>query len=105
LIIGENVCGMDPETRYTNGMIVHSPELERRVKRFREFWDEKYGHVVIQTNIEDQRTGVDIYAISKLEINIIKRGQGAKAIGGEVRIKICKRHYVKETWIPCHSRS
>jgi glutamate synthase domain-containing protein 2 len=38
--------------------------------------------------VEDQRLGVDIYAISKLEVNIIERkwGQGAKAIGGEVRL-------------------
>jgi hypothetical protein len=36
---------------------------------------------------------VDIYAISKLEINIIERkwGQGAKAIGGEVRLPTLER--------------
>ena len=33
--------------------------------------------------------GIDAYALSKLEVNIIERkwGQGAKAIGGEVRLK------------------
>ena len=86
--IGENVCGMDPESRVENGKVNYSPELKRRVEAFRRFWDGKYGDIAVQTNVEDQRLGVDVYAISKLEVNIIERkwGQGAKAIGGEVRI-------------------
>lgn len=86
--IGENVCGMDPEARIENGKVVFSKELKRRVEAFREFWDGKYGDIAVQTNVEDQRLGVDVYAISKLEVNIIERkwGQGAKAIGGEVRV-------------------
>jgi glutamate synthase domain-containing protein 2 len=86
--IGENVCGMDPEARIEGGKVVHSPELKRRVEAFRRFWDGKYGDIAVQTNVEDQRLAVDVYAISKLEVNIIERkwGQGAKAIGGEVRI-------------------
>ena len=88
VIIGENVCGMDPEAKIENGKVTHSPELKRRVEAFRKFWDGKYGNIAVQTNVEDQRLGVDIYAISKLEVNVIERkwGQGAKAIGGEVRI-------------------
>jgi len=86
--IGENVCGMDAEVVITNGKVTHSRELSRRVNAFREFWDGKYGDLAVQTNVEDQRLGVDVYAISKLEVNSIERkwGQGAKAIGGEVRI-------------------
>lgn len=93
LVIGENVCGMDPEAKYTNGKVTHSPELKRRIEKFREFWDGKYGDVAVQTNVEDQRAGVDLYAISKLEVNIIERkwGQGAKAIGGEVRVHSLER--------------
>jgi hypothetical protein len=47
----------------------------------------------VKTNVEDQRFGVDVYAISKLEVNIIERkwGQGAKAIGGEVRLTTLER--------------
>jgi hypothetical protein len=62
--------------------------MARRVRKFREFWDGKNGDVIVQTNVEDQRMGVDEYALSKLEVNVIERkwGQGAKAIGGEVRI-------------------
>jgi len=28
---------------------------------------------VVQTNVEDQRLGTDVYAISKLEVNVIER--------------------------------
>ncbi|MCS7116720.1 MAG: glutamate synthase-related protein [Nitrososphaerota archaeon] len=88
VIIGENVCGMDLEAVITDGKVTYSPELKRRVEAFRKFWDGKYGDIVVQTNVEDQRLGTDIYAISKLEVDVIERkwGQGAKAIGGEVRI-------------------
>jgi len=89
LIIGENVCGMDRESNIEKGKVTSSKELKRRVDAFRKFWDGKHGDVVVQTNVEDQRLGVDVYAISKLEVNVIERkwGQGAKAIGGEVRIR------------------
>jgi hypothetical protein len=87
--IGENVSGMDSEARFTNGKISDSKDLKRRVESYRRFWDGEHGDVIIQTNVEDQRLGVDVYALSKLEVNVIERkwGQGAKAIGGEVRIR------------------
>ena len=87
--IGENIAGMDVATIFTQGKVTHSPELKRRVDSFRKFWDKEYGDVIVQTNVEDQRLGIDTYALSKLEVNVIERkwGQGAKAIGGEVRLK------------------
>jgi hypothetical protein len=90
ITIGENVVGMDMEsTLNENGKVTYSKELKRRIEAFRKFWDGKHGDVVVQTNVEDQRLGIDVYAISKLEANVIERkwGQGAKAIGGEVRIR------------------
>ena len=89
IIIGENVCGMDAEAQIENGKLSCSKELKRRVDSFRKFWDGKFGDVVVQTNVEDLKLGVDVYALSKLEVNVIERkwGQGAKAIGGEVRIR------------------
>jgi len=89
ITIGENVCGMDSESKITKGKVTYSKELKRRVETFRKSWDGKYGDVAVQTNVEDQRLGVDVYALSKLEVNIIERkwGQGAKGIGGEVRIR------------------
>ncbi len=88
MTVGENVCGMDPNSKITNGKVEDSPDMKYRVETYRKFWDEKYGDIVVQTNVEDQRLGVDVYVLSKLEVNIIERkwGQGAKAIGGEVRI-------------------
>ncbi|MGQ9542755.1 MAG: glutamate synthase-related protein [Candidatus Bathyarchaeia archaeon] len=93
ITIGENVCGMDPEAKLTNGKVTYSKELQYRVETFRELWDGKNGEVAVQTNVEDQRLGVDTYALSKLEVNIIERkwGQGAKAIGGEVRVSSLER--------------
>ncbi|ATZ61672.2 MAG: glutamate synthase-related protein [Methanosarcinales archaeon Met12] len=87
-VIGENICGMDMNLKITNGEVAHSDSLKYRVDKYREFWDGVHGDIVVQTNVEDQRLGVDKYALSKLEVNIIERkwGQGAKAIGGEVRI-------------------
>ena len=87
--IGENVSGMDSEAKFANGKITYSKDLKRRVESYRRFWDGEHGDVVVQTNVEDQRLGVDVYALSKLEVNVIERkwGQGAKAIGGEVRIR------------------
>ncbi|MGB9841902.1 MAG: FMN-binding glutamate synthase family protein, partial [Candidatus Bathyarchaeales archaeon] len=51
ITIGENVCGMDPESKIENGKVTYSKELKRRVDAFRKFWDGKYGDVVIQTNV------------------------------------------------------
>jgi glutamate synthase domain-containing protein 2 len=89
ITVGENVVGMDLDARIKKGKVTESKELKRRVDSFRKFWDGKHGDVVVQTNVEDQRLGVDVYAISKLEVNVIERkwGQGAKAIGGEVRLR------------------
>ncbi len=89
ITVGENVVGMDVEAKLTGGKVVSSPELKRRVDLFRKFWDGKNGDVIVQTNVEDQKLGIDVYALSSLEVNIIERkwGQGAKAIGGEVRLK------------------
>ena len=88
-VIGENVCGMDVGSKIGNGKVVHSPELEWRVKTYTKFQEEGYGAIVVQSNIEDTRLGVLEYAISNLEVEAVelKWGQGAKDIGGEVKIK------------------
>ncbi|MCW4020025.1 MAG: FMN-binding glutamate synthase family protein [Candidatus Bathyarchaeota archaeon] len=88
-VIGENVCGMDVDSKINNGKVVHSPELEWRVKIYNEWKEEGYGAIVVQANIEDTKLGVLEYAISDLEVDAVelKWGQGAKDIGGEVKIK------------------
>jgi len=92
LTIGENVCGMDDETVLKNGKVVRSPDMEFRIKSFRD-WQDGYGDVVVQANVEDSRLGVQEYAIQKLGIETVelKWGQGAKDIGGEVKLKTVKK--------------
>src|SRR5512143_33337 len=92
LTIGENVCGMDDKTELKNGRVVRSPDMEFRVKSFRD-WQDGYGDVVVQSNVEDTRLGTQEYAIEKLGIETVelKWGQGAKDIGGEVKIKTVKK--------------
>ena len=92
LICGENVCGMDHNAEIKNGRVVKSPELERRVKTFKD-WHEGYGLLMVQANVEDTRLGVPEYAVSKLGVEGIelKWGQGAKDIGGEVKLPSIER--------------
>jgi glutamate synthase domain-containing protein 2 len=87
VVVGENVCGVDPQAQFKNGKVVHSAELERRVRLFQQWYD-GYGTIVVQQNVEDNRLGVPEYAIEKLGVEAIeiKWGQGAKDIGGEIKI-------------------
>ncbi len=87
VVVGENVCGMDPNSAIKNGRVARSPELERRVKTFQQ-WQDGYGGIIVQYNVEDGRLGVPEYAVEKLGVEIIepKWGQGAKDIGGEVKL-------------------
>jgi len=89
LTIGENVCGMDVDSKIEKGRLVHSPDLERRVKLYQEWQRDGYGAIIVQANVEDSRLGVLQYAIEKLGVEVVelKWGQGAKDIGGEVKIK------------------
>ena len=92
LVCGENVCGMDPNAEFKNGKIVKSPELERRVKIYQDWYD-GYGALLVQANVEDTRLGVLEYAINELGVEgvEIKWGQGAKDIGGEVKLPTLER--------------
>lgn len=88
LTIGENVGGMDVNTKLENGRITHCPDIEYRVKTYQEWQKDGYGVIVMQENVEDGRLGVLEYGINKLGVQAveIKWGQGAKDIGGEVKI-------------------
>ena len=92
LTVGENVCGMDDESEIKNGRVVRSPDMEMRVRSYQK-WFDGYGAVVVQANIEDTRLGVQEYVIEKLGVQAVelKWGQGAKDIGGEVKIKSLKK--------------
>lgn len=97
IIIGENVVGMDINTKFANHAVypkvIDTEDMKFRVKTFREFWDGAHGDIIVQKNVEDTRLGVFDYVTSKLEVNALelKFGQGAKAIGGEVRLESLKK--------------
>jgi hypothetical protein len=92
VVVGENVCGMDPNAEIKNGKVVNSPEMARRVKSFMDWYDGT-GGIIVQANVEDTHLGVPEYVIEKLGIEIfeLKWGQGAKDIGGEVKLHSLER--------------
>jgi glutamate synthase domain-containing protein 2 len=83
---------MDPNAEFQNSHVVRSPEMERRVKTFQRWYD-GHGGIVVQYNVEDGRLGVPEYVVEKLGVQIIepKWGQGAKNIGGEVKLPTLER--------------
>jgi glutamate synthase domain-containing protein 2 len=93
LTIGENVSGMDVETIIKNGRVVETVDLKRRVKLYKDHMMNGYGAIIVQANVEDTRLGVQEYAIDKLGVEAVelKWGQGAKDIGGEVKIRSLKK--------------
>ncbi|AEG14145.1 ferredoxin-dependent glutamate synthase [Desulfofundulus kuznetsovii DSM 6115] len=92
IVVGENVCAMDPNVEIKNGRVVHSPNLAKRVKDFQE-WYSGRGFIAVQANVEDTKLGVQEYAIEKLGVEAVelKWGQGAKDIGGEVKLDSLER--------------
>ncbi|MBM4160636.1 MAG: FMN-binding glutamate synthase family protein [Ignavibacteria bacterium] len=93
LTIGENVVGMDTEAVINGGRVVDTVDLKRRVNLYKEHQRNRYGAIIVQSNVEDTRLGVQEYAIEKLGVDCVelKWGQGAKDIGGEVKIKSLKK--------------
>ena len=93
LTIGENVVGMDPESVIKNGKVVDTVDLKRRVTLYQDHQRDGYGAIILQANVEDTRLGVQEYGIEKLGVEIVelKWGQGAKDIGGEVKIRDLKK--------------
>ncbi|HUI54181.1 MAG TPA: FMN-binding glutamate synthase family protein [Bryobacteraceae bacterium] len=93
LTIGENVVGMDPDAVIQNGRVTDTADLKRRVALYTDYQRVGYGAIIVQANIEDTRLGVQEYAIEKLGVRCVelKWGQGAKDIGGEVKINSLKK--------------
>jgi len=93
LTIGENVVGMDPKSVIKNSKVVDTDDLKRRIKLYKNNIRDGYGAIIVQSNVEDTRLGVQEYAIKELGVECVelKWGQGAKDIGGEVKIKDLKK--------------
>lgn len=93
IVCGENVCGVDPELELDSaGKVKKSPEMDRRIETYKRF-HEGYGEILVQANVEDTRLGAPEYLASKhnLETIELKWGQGAKNIGGEIKVKTIER--------------
>ncbi len=93
LVCGENVCGIDPELELdANGKIKLAPDMDRRIETYRRY-HRGLGEILVQMNVEDTRLGVAEYVSSKhgLETIELKWGQGAKCIGGEIKVGSLER--------------
>ncbi|MFC1964628.1 FMN-binding glutamate synthase family protein [Chloroflexota bacterium] len=93
LVCGENVCGIDPKLeRDTNGKVTLAPDMDRRIETYRRY-HQGYGEILVQLNVEDTRLGVAEYVSKKhgLETIELKWGQGAKCIGGEIKVSSLER--------------
>jgi glutamate synthase domain-containing protein 2 len=93
LVCGENVCGIDPQLeRDSNGMVVAAPDMDRRIEIYRRY-HQGFGEILVQMNVEDTRLGVAEYVSKKHGLDTIelKWGQGAKCIGGEIKVASLER--------------
>lgn len=93
IVCGENVCGIDPKLELNSkNKIVKSPDMDRRIEEYRRY-HQGYGEMLVQMNVEDTRLGVAEYIIDKHGIETIelKWGQGAKCIGGEIKVHSLER--------------
>jgi glutamate synthase domain-containing protein 2 len=93
IVCGENVCGIDPGLVLDkNNKVVESPDMDRRIADYRRYY-QGLGEILIQMNVEDTRLGVAEYIIKKHKIETIelKWGQGAKCIGGEIKVDSLER--------------
>jgi glutamate synthase domain-containing protein 2 len=93
LVCGENVCGIDPNLeRDSNGKVTSAPDMDRRIEVYRRY-HQGYGEILVQMNVEDTRLGVAEYVSKKHGLDTIelKWGQGAKCIGGEIKVNSLER--------------
>ena len=93
LVCGENVCGVDPQLKLSaSGRVLSSPDMDRRIETYKRYY-RRLGEILVQMNVEDTRLGVAEYVIERhgLETIELKWGQGAKCIGGEIRVDSLQR--------------
>lgn len=93
IVCGENVCGIDPRLVLDkNNKVIEAPDMDRRIEAYKRYHTGK-GEMLIQMNVEDTRLGVAEYIINKHHIETIelKWGQGAKCIGGEIKVNSLER--------------
>ena len=93
LVCGENVCGIDPALELNSRkQVAKAPDMDRRIETYKRH-HQGYGEILVQMNVEDTRLGVAEYIIDKHKLDTIelKWGQGAKCIGGEIKVDSLER--------------
>ncbi len=93
IVCGENVCGIDPLLELdAKGKVAKSPDMDRRIETYRRY-HQGYGEILVQMNVEDTKLGVAEYVKKKHSLDTIelKWGQGAKCIGGEIKVNSLER--------------
>ena len=93
LVCGENVCGIDPRLELNaDGKVVEAPDMDWRIETYKRYHS-GYGEILVQMNVEDTRLGVAEYVLNKHGLDTIelKWGQGAKCIGGEIKVDTLER--------------
>ena len=93
LVCGENVCGIDPLLELdSKGKIRAAPDMDRRIRTYKKY-HRGFGQILVQMNVEDTRLGVAEYVIDNHGLDTIelKWGQGAKCIGGEIKVDSLER--------------
>ena len=81
VVIGENVCGIDPDLkRNKDGQVTKSPEMERRISLYKK-WQGDHGDVLVQLNVEDTRLGVAEYVVGDLVVVVPQRRDLVDALG------------------------
>ena len=93
IVCGENVCGIDPQLELdSNGKVKLAPDMDRRIETYKRY-HRGYGEILVQMNVEDTRLGVAEYIAEKHGLDTIelKWGQGAKCIGGEIKVDSLER--------------
>jgi glutamate synthase domain-containing protein 2 len=93
IVCGENVCGIDPKLELNSRkQVAKAPDMDSRIETYQRY-HQGFGEILVQMNVEDTRLGVAEYIIDKhkLETIELKWGQGAKCIGGEIKVNSLER--------------
>jgi len=86
-VIGENLPTTDPNAVIKSGRVAHLPLLKEMFDSFYHY-NEGYGALFLQANVDDEKLGLLDYAIEELGFEAVelKLGQGSKGIQGMGKI-------------------
>lgn len=91
-VIGEDMPTTDPDGIIKNGSVVHLPMLKEMHDSFYQYND-GYGALFLQANVDDEKLGLLEYAIEELGFEAVelKLGQAAKGIQGMGKINTLEK--------------